>query len=46
MQYIWGVILIVGCWLFMVICAKLIDKSNSKKEWYLELKSKIESERE
>ena len=44
MQYLWGVILIIACWAFMVICAKVIDKSNSKKEWYLELKRKIESE--
>ena len=44
MQYLYGVVLIVICWIFMVICAKIIDKSNSKKEWYLELKRRIESE--
>ena len=44
MQYLYGVVLIVICWIFMVICAKVIDKSNSKKEWYIELKRRIESE--
>ena len=45
MRYLLGLLLVVVSWLVCVVIAKIIDKSNEKKDWFLEIRKRLESEK-
>ncbi len=45
MNYLIGLLLVIASWILCAIFAKIIDKSNEKQEWYIELSKKIDSDK-